>query len=69
MGKSAKLRMWTQQAGESKMTELQIERAVERATDRLDERYMSGEISRAKYADEMDKLSAWAEREYRRVVR
>jgi uncharacterized membrane protein len=51
------------------MTEDQIERAVERATDRLDERFMRGEISRARYADEMDKLSSWAEREYRRARR
>ena len=51
------------------MTEEQIERTVERATDRLDERYMQGEISPARYADEADKLSAWAEREYRRVRR
>jgi uncharacterized membrane protein len=51
------------------MTEDQIERTVERATDRLDERYMRGEISRARYADEADKLSTWAEREYRRARR
>jgi uncharacterized membrane protein len=61
--------MWTKQVSNPAMTEDQIERAVERATDRLDERFLSGEISRARYADEMDRLSAWADREYRRAVR
>lgn len=51
------------------MTEERIERTIEHAMDKLDERFMRGEISRAKYAHEVEKLDAWAEREYRKVRR
>lgn len=49
------------------MTEEQIERAVERAFNRLDARLMSHEIDQADYDVGAKEINAWAEREYERA--
>lgn len=46
-------------------TEDQIEREVERATDRYDARLMSGRFTQAEYDAAMRDLAAWAEKQYR----
>lgn len=51
------------------MTEEQIERAVERAMDWLDRRYMAGEIDGEAYADACRALDAWATDELSRWFR
>ncbi len=51
------------------MTEEQIERAVERITDSLDRRFMSGVISQKKYDADMKELAQWADNQYRTATR
>ena len=46
------------------MTEDQIEFQVERATDRLDKRFMAGEITEAQYREECYAISDWADKQY-----
>lgn len=46
------------------MTEDQIERVVERSTNKADRRLMAGIMSQADYDAEMAELSAWADRKY-----
>lgn len=46
-------------------TEAEIERAVERATDRYDARLMSGRYSQAEYDAAMRDLAKWADQQYR----
>ena len=46
------------------MTEDQIECAVERKIDRLDARYMKGEISHDEYHAIMEQIYSWADNEY-----
>jgi hypothetical protein len=46
------------------MTEEQIERAVERATDRLDARLMNGTLTQAEYDAAIKELSDWADKAY-----
>jgi hypothetical protein len=47
------------------MTEEQIERAVERATDRLDAGLMNGTLAQAEYDAAIKSLSDWADKAYR----
>ena len=42
----------------------QIERRVEKRTDRIDARFMNGELSQEQYDAEMKALSAWADEQY-----
>jgi hypothetical protein len=42
------------------MTEDQIERKVQYATDRLDRRFMTGKLSQAEYDHEIMVLDKWA---------
>ncbi len=44
--------------------ELQIEIRVEKLTDRIDARYMRGEINEQEYHEELRALSDWAESQY-----
>lgn len=46
------------------MTEEQIERRVELATDSIDRRYMNTDMTTAEYEVEMGKLNEWAEQQY-----
>ena len=46
------------------MTTEQIERRVEKTTDRIDARFMNGELSQEQYEVEMKALSAWADKQY-----
>lgn len=46
------------------MTEFDIECKVERATDRLDRRFMAGEIDQAEYDREIGILDKWAQQQY-----
>ncbi len=41
------------------MTEEQIERHVEKQTDRIDRYFMNGDISREEYDEKIKQLSAW----------
>jgi hypothetical protein len=41
-----------------------IERIVERRTDKLDARYMTGEITTEQYESACDEINAWADAEY-----
>lgn len=50
------------------MTEEQIEIAVERRIDRLDSRYMRGEMETAEYEREVRAADAWAQARYREVA-
>jgi hypothetical protein len=47
------------------MTEEQIEVGVERRTDRLDSRYMRGEITEVEYVRGSAEINAWAQARYR----
>ena len=49
------------------MTEDQIERHVEKMTDRLDKIYMNGEIDEEKYKEELNAIDNWSWMEYRRM--
>jgi hypothetical protein len=51
------------------MTTEQIERRVEKSTDRIDSRFMSGELSQEQYDAEMKALSAWADEQYESVAK
>lgn len=44
------------------MTEEQIERCVERMVDRLDRRYIEGEMTHDEYLEAMRHLSLWADK-------
>jgi hypothetical protein len=44
--------------------ENRIECQVERKVDRLDYRYMNGEMSDSQYHEEMRTIDAWAEAQY-----
>jgi hypothetical protein len=46
------------------MSEEQVERALERAMDALDERYLSTPMTPDEYAVELAKLERWAEAQY-----
>lgn len=46
------------------MSEHEIECRVERMVDRLDARYMRGELSDAEYRAEMERINQWAKMEY-----
>jgi len=46
------------------MSEHEIECRVERMVDRLDARFMRGELSEAEYRAEMERIKQWAEMEY-----
>lgn len=48
------------------MTEEEIERKVEKTIDKLDKRYLSGEITREQYESEMVLISRWAEEQYKK---
>jgi hypothetical protein len=48
------------------MTEDQIERIVERATDKLDADLMSGKLTQATYDAEVVALDKWAGQQYAR---
>lgn len=45
-----------------------IERAVERATDRIDAAYMRGEIDGAEYERRMQDLSDWADARFAEII-
>lgn len=49
-----------------RLTADQIERRVERETDKIDAAFMAGRLSQAEYDTEMKSLSEWADREYAR---
>jgi hypothetical protein len=49
------------------MTEDQIERAVERKTNRIDRLFMTGVINEAEYRDAINRLDGWAELQLRSV--
>jgi hypothetical protein len=44
--------------------EYTIERKVEYMTDRLDRRYMNGELSDCEYQEQIKAIDIWAESEY-----
>ena len=44
--------------------EMQIEIKVEKWTDRVDARYMKGELSTEEYRDEMKAISNWSDQAY-----
>ena len=46
------------------MTEEQIERRVEKQTDRIDRYFMNGDITREEYDERIKELSQWAEKQY-----
>jgi hypothetical protein len=46
------------------MTTEQIELRVEKTTDRIDARFMGGELTQEQYDAEMKALDAWAEEQY-----
>lgn len=46
------------------MTSEQIERHVEKRTDRIDAMYMDGKISTSEYETAMRNLSTWADFQY-----
>ena len=48
------------------MTEDQIERQVEKMTDRLDKIFMNGEIDQERYDEEIYAIDTWSMNEYRR---
>ena len=47
------------------MTEEQIERKVERATDYVDHQLMHGTYTQSEYNAKMREINAWAEGQYR----
>lgn len=48
------------------MTEHEIELKVERMVDRLDARFMRGDMTQAEYDAKMREINQWAEEEYAR---
>jgi len=46
------------------MSEHEIECRVERMVDRLDARFMRGELSETEYRAEMERITKWADDEY-----
>lgn len=48
------------------LSEDQIERVVERETNRLDRLFMSEQLSQTEYDREMSDLGRWAQDEYQR---
>lgn len=48
--------------------EYTIECKVERMTDKLDLRYMNGELSDSQYHEEIKAIDAWAESEYSKIA-
>jgi hypothetical protein len=48
----------------NRMTEDQIERAVERKIDRLDARFTSAQLTQQEYDAEMKSISNWATAQY-----
>jgi hypothetical protein len=51
------------------LTEEQIERRVELATNRLDRSLMQSHIDQAAYDSEMKRLSKWAESQLKKVAK
>lgn len=49
------------------LTEEQIERRVEYATDRIDKKYMQGELSHDEYQAALKAMDKWSESEYDRI--
>lgn len=49
------------------LTEDQIERAVERSTDRLDAAFLDGKMTKEAYDANCAAISEWADREYART--
>lgn len=47
--------------------EYRIECKVERMTDKLDSRYMNGELSDSQYHEEMRAIDSWAESQYKMI--
>lgn len=47
------------------LTEDQVERQVERMTDRADAAYMAGKMTGAEYKTRMAEIACWADRESR----
>lgn len=48
----------------SKLDETQIECAVERMTDRVDQRYMNGDFNEVVYKEKMREIDTWANSQY-----
>ncbi len=46
------------------LTESQIEIRVERATDKLDKRFMNGEMTQQEYDHEIMILDKWSQQQY-----
>lgn len=46
------------------MSENEIEFIVEKTMDKLDQQLMAGKLDQLEYDLEVDKLAAWAERQY-----
>jgi uncharacterized membrane protein len=46
------------------LTEEQIESRVERMTDNIDRRFMSGQLTQDNYNKEMAELQRWADRQF-----
>lgn len=47
--------------------EYRIECKVERMVDKIDARYMNGELSDSQYHEEMRAIDAWAESQYKMI--
>lgn len=50
-----------------RMSEDEIERHVERATDIVDSDFMAGKLTQSEYDEEMKRISDWAERKYSEI--
>lgn len=50
-----------------RLTAEQIERKVERATDRIDARFMNGALTQEQYDAEMKALDKWADDQYAKL--
>jgi hypothetical protein len=48
----------------NRLTEEQVERKVERLTDRWDAQLMAGHISQRQYDEEMSRVAKWADQQY-----
>jgi len=59
--------MFIDRPGMYPLTEDQIERQVERFTDRADAAFMAGKLTQAEYDARMKEISLWADAEYRFV--
>ena len=52
-----------------RLTEDQIERAVERAMDKLDRHFTRGEVTQVEYDQDVKRLDDWAKGEMARRIR